>query len=221
MFRIANAGAALFFVSVLAAQNTPGSVQANGIGKVSVSPDQAQLTAGVVTQGTTAQEAAQQNATQANAMIAALKSVLGSSGTVATVSYYISPRYNNAQPPAILGYTASNTVQITTNNLNLVGQLIDAANQAGANNISGVSYGLTDEDPVRQQALTKASQQALAHAAAIAGGLGRKAGAVISAEETSAVVPYGVSAAGAATSTPIETGTVTVTASVTVTVALQ
>jgi hypothetical protein len=212
----------LLWAAVAAAQTTPVSVQANGSGTIMVTPDKADLSVGVVTQGSTAQEAAQQNATKANAMIAALKQVLGTSGTVQTISYYISPRYTSAQPPVIVGYTASNTVRVTTSDLNLVGPLIDAANAAGANDVSGISYGLADEEPVRQQALTKAAQQALAHAAAIAGGLGRKTGAVLSAQEGSAVIPYnvGLAAAGAA-STPIQTGTVTVTATVTATVALQ
>jgi len=34
-----------------------------------------------------------------------------------TTGYSVYPRYNNAQPAAIIEYTASNTVQITTYNL--------------------------------------------------------------------------------------------------------
>src|SRR5215217_894314 len=129
--------------TVLLGQTSGSStVQATGTASISVSPDQAQFTAGVITQGSTAQDAAQQNATQTTAMLTALKSVLGASGTVQTVGYSVSPRYNNSQTPTVIGYTASNTVQVMTINLNLVGTLIDAATQAGANNVSGIIFGL-------------------------------------------------------------------------------
>ena len=71
-------------------------------------------------------------------------------------------------------------------------------------------------------ALAAASKQALAHAAAIASGLGAKTGAVISAQEQSTVTPILTSGGGfqGGTATPIQTGTVSVSAHVTVTVAM-
>ena len=207
-------------MGLLAQAQGSGTVQATGTATVSVAPDQAQLTAGVITQGSTAQDAAQQNAAQTAAMLTALKAVLGTSGTVQTVGYSVSPRYNNSQTPTIIGYTASNTVEVITINLNLVGPLIDAASQAGANNVSGVSFSLQDPDPVLQQALGKASKQALVHAGAIAQGLGAKTGAVISAQEGARVTPVFGLAGAPATTTPVETGTVSVSATVTVSVQL-
>jgi len=215
----------LFSFTALAQSQPNGSIQASGSATISgITPDQVQLNVGVVTSAKTAQDAATQNAQAANAMIAALKSVLGSSGTVQTISYNLSPQYTGGAvntPPVITGYTASNTVQVTTGNLNLVGPLIDAANQAGANNISGPSYSLQNSEPYQQQALTAATKQALSHAGAIATGLGSKVGGVISAQEGSTVTPFLGVAAGGASSTPIQTGTVSVSATVTVTVALS
>jgi uncharacterized protein len=218
-------GLLVLSLSALAQTQPPtNSIQASGSATIiGIQPDQVQLSVGVVTAAKTAQDAATQNAAQANAMIAALKAVLGTNGTVQTISYNLSPQYTGGSgntPPTITGYAASNTVQVTTSNLNLVGPLIDAANQAGATNITGPSYSLQNSDPYQQQALTAAAKQALGHAAAIAAGLGSKAGTVISAQEGSTVTPVvGVMAAGAS-STPIQTGTVSVSASVTVTVAL-
>lgn len=207
-------------VGISAAQTS--SVQANGSATISVQPDQVQLSVGVVTQAATAADAAAQNATVATAMINAIKTVLGSNGDVTTIYYSISPRYSNQanQTPTIVGYTVSNTVQVTSNDINLAGRLIDAANAAGANSVNGPSYGLRDPEPYVQKALSQAAKQATAHAAAIAAGLGAKTGAVLSATEGSQVYPVlGASAAGAA-STPIQSGTVSVSATVTVTVAL-
>ncbi|HLH17894.1 MAG TPA: SIMPL domain-containing protein [Bryobacteraceae bacterium] len=202
---------------------TPSSIQASGSATINgIQPDQVQLSAGVITSAKTAQDAATQNAAQTSAVIAALNAVLGGSGSVQTISYTLSPQYtgaNGGTPQTITGYTATNTVQVTTSNLNLAGQLIDAANTAGANNIYGPNYSLQNSDPFRQQALTAATKQALAHAAAIAAGLGMKTGAVISAQEGGTVTPVVMGAAPSG-GTPIQTGTVSVTASVTVTVAL-
>jgi uncharacterized protein YggE len=220
---------ALFIASISAfAQSQPNnSIQASGSATIGgITPDQVQLTVGVVTSAKTAQDAASQNATQANAMIAAIQQQIGTNGTVRTIGYSLSPQYTGGAantPPTISGYTASNTVQVTisgTANLNLVGPVIDAANQAGANSITGPSYSLQNSDPYVQQALTAAGKQALAHAAAIAAGLGGKTGAVISAQEGSSVTPIVGLAAGAASGTPIQTGTVSVSATVTVTVTL-
>ena len=205
----------------LPAQTQPaGTIQADGSASLNVQPDQAQLTVSVSTDGATAQAAAQQNATQTNQVLGALKQLLGANGSVQTVGYSINPRYSNGANPAVIGYTAVNSIQVTTTDLSLPGPLIDAAGANGATNVSGLTFGLQNPDPTRQQALTAASKQALAHAAAIAAGLGGKVGAVVSAQESSAATPV-IMASVASASTPIQTGYVSVTASVVVTVQLQ
>jgi uncharacterized protein YggE len=150
--------------------------------------------------------------------------VLGSAGTLQTVSYYVTPRYSTTpnQPSVIIGYTAGNTVRVTTTDLSQIGLLIDAANQAGANSVGGLSFGLLNPEPLVEQALTLATKQATAHAASIAAGLGSKLGAVLSAQEGSSYVPIavGTAGAGAAVTTPVQTGTVTVYATVTVQIGL-
>jgi len=216
-------------LSALAQTQPTNSIQATGNATISgIAPDRVQLTIGVVTSAKTAQDAASQNAAQTNGVITAIQQTIGANGSVQTIGYSLSPQYSggtSTTPATITGYTATNTVLVSVNgtaNLNLVGPVIDAANQAGANNISGPSYGLQNADPYQQQALTAAAKQALSHAAAIAAGLGGKAGAVISAQEGSYVTPVvGALAAAGANSTPIQTGTVSVSATVNVTVALS
>ena len=225
--RIAIRSVALFLVvsglSAVFAQTT-NTIQANGSVTRQVKPDMAQLTVGVITQAATAQAAADQNASTTDAVTKALQAILGANGTIQTLYYSITPRYTmNGAQQTLTGYVVSNTVQATSNDVTLVGRLIDAANGAGANNISGPLYGLQNSDPEIQLALAAASRQALAHAASIASGLGAKAGAVISAQEGSTVRPVvdgSAPGATAGTSTPIQTGTVSVSVSVTITVAL-
>jgi uncharacterized protein len=211
----------LLAATLLNAQTTNSSIQATGNATIYFKPDQATLTVGVLTQGTTAQQAADANATAADAMIKALDAVLNGAGTIQTISYSLYARYAT-NGSAITGYTANNTVQVVTTNLALVGPLIDAGNRAGANEIGGPTFGLQNPEPQRQQALAAASKQALAHVAAIASGLGAKTGAVLAAQEGSAYTPILTSgnSVGGAASTPIQTGTVSITATVTVSVAL-
>jgi uncharacterized protein YggE len=152
----------------MAAQTAAPSVQANGSATLTAKPNQAQLDIGVVTIGVTAQEASQKNASLSDTVQAALSKVLGSAGTLQTVSYYVTPRYSTTpnQPSVIIGYTAGNTVRVTTTDLSQIGLLIDAANQAGANSVGGLSFGLQNPEPLVEQALTLATKQAAAHAGA-------------------------------------------------------
>ena len=209
--------------AALLAQISPSAIQAIGSATIAVTPDQFQLDVGVVTQSTTAQDAGQQNATLTTTVLNALKGVLGTAGTIQTISYYLSPRYSTTQgqTSVIVGYTASNTVEVTSTDLSLIGKLIDTANQAGANSVGNLSFGLQNSEPVVEQALGQAAKQAQAHANAIAAGLGAKTGTVISALEGASVTPIvSPGVAGAAATTPIQTGTVKVTANVTITVRL-
>jgi uncharacterized protein YggE len=208
--------------AVLSAQTAAGSIQATGTATLNVNPDEVQLGLSVNTSAATANQAAQQNAAQTNAVIAALNQVLGQAGSIQTAGYSLYPQYSNSANPTVVGYTVSNSLQVTTTVLALAGPLIDAANQSGASNIGGLSFGLQNPDPTVQQALAAAAKQALAHAGAIAGGLGAKAGAVISAQQSSSVNPLpGAPMAAASNATPVLTGTVSVSATVTVTVALS
>src|SRR5205085_5933961 len=114
-------------------------------------------------------------------------------------------------------------IRVITSDLSIIGRLIDAANGAGANTVGGLSFGLQNHDPYVEQALTAATKQALAHAGAIAGGLGGKVGSVVSAQEGSSYTPILIGGAGGASAatTPVQSGTVNVYATVTLVVQLQ
>lgn len=220
-----NRALSLLFLSFpLFAQTTSGpavpSVQAQGSASIYVQPDQAQLSVTVTTTGATAQEAGQQNATLAATVITALKKF----GTVETVSYNVYPRYSSATPTqaaAIVGYTATITEQLTLTDTTLIGPAIDAGNQAGATSVGNLTLGLQNPEPAMQSALSAAAKQALAHAAAIAAGLGGKTGAVISAQEGSSYTPIPVLAGVSSAATSVQTGPISVSATVTVIVQLQ
>ena len=209
------------FHSLAPAQTSARVVRAVGQATMSVKPDQVKVNVGVVTQADTAQAAASQNASQVEAVLNQLRSVLSTGSDLQTVGYSITPnyRYPQGQPAVLTGFTATNTVQVTTSDLSNIGKVIDAASQAGANSVQSLQFSIKDDEPVREQVLAQAAKEARSHAQAIAGGLGARIGAVLAAQEGVSVTPLTVdtrTAVAATPSTPIETGLVTVSASVTV-----
>ena len=202
---------------------TPASITAVGSASVSVPPDLARVDVGVFTQGATAQAASQSNATLANTVINALQSLLGSSATMKTVNYSLTPVYNN--PPAgqnatIIGYAVNNTVEVTLIDLSKIGQTVDVAIQNGANRVQGISFDLQDRNPPTAQALKAAAVSATSQAAAIAAGLNVHVGAVLHASEGVNTIPVTTPGIAAGTATPVQTGLVVIQASVTLEVAI-
>jgi uncharacterized protein len=219
----------LFVLAPLAFAQGPNQrrVQAVGTASITIKPDQARISVGVTTNAATAQEAAAQNATQVDAVIKALTALIGSKGSIKTTSYSITPVYRTPAGQTqsqLAGYSANNTVQVSMNDLTIIGQVIDTAVQAGATNIGSPLFTLQDPDPVRQQALTAAAKQARSDADAIAAGLGARVGQVVSAQEGATYTPLRdatLTAGAGTTPTPIQPGTLEISATVTITAELQ
>lgn len=149
---------------------------------VQAQPDTAILTISVVTQGKRAIDAQQENATKTAAVVAALKAAAGTGAEIKTSGYTLQPMrvYRENQPPTISGYEARNSVTLTTSELTKLGNIIDAASQAGSNDISGISFTLRKDRPARDQALQEATKEALSKAQVMAQALG---GRVVSIAE--------------------------------------
>src|SRR5438874_745072 len=95
-------------------------VLATGEATVSVKPDQVVIDIGVITQGTTAAAAAGLNAKQTDAVLADLRKLVSSADRLKTTGYSVRPTYQNPKPgttATITGYTASNVVQVTLDDL--------------------------------------------------------------------------------------------------------
>lgn len=205
-------------------------VRATGEATITVKPDRAQITVGVLTQAASAEAAAAKNASETSDVLNELKQALGGGGEIKTRGYSIGPdyEYSTGNPPKISGYHASNSVLVTVNDLTLVAKIIDAATKSGANQVNGISFSLRDDEAVRAQALTEAARKARANGEAIAKGLDLHVVRVLQAEttEVSPVRPLVfqagvVRAAKAQVATPIESGTLDIHASVTVTLEVQ
>jgi uncharacterized protein YggE len=151
-------------------------------------PDAAVVVLSVITQGQQALSAQQENARKSGAVIQALKAAAGSDPEIKTSDYSLQPQYDyrSNKLPKIIGYEARNSVMVTMGDLSNVGAAIDAASQAGANSVSGVSFILRDNSPVRGQALAEASRQALKKAQSIAQAMGGQVVRVVEEQEAGA-----------------------------------
>lgn len=218
----------IFGVAQIAAQDIgeklPPSIRTSGEAVVTAKPDRAQIDTGVVTQADTSQAAVAQNAQKLEATLAALRQLLGNNADIKTISYSVSPNYRYPKEggePTISGYTATNIVRVTLDDLTKIGQVIDSATQTGANRIQNLRFMLKDEASVQAQALSNAAIQARTKAQALAVALGLKIVRVLSVVESgSPVYPVRDVAFARAeqASTPIEPGTIEVRAVVSYTV---
>lgn len=189
-------------------------VMVTGDSTVQAQPDTAVLTIAVVTQARQALAAQQQNATKSDALIRALKSAAGSGAEVKTGGYSLQPQriYKEGQPPTITGYEARNSVTVTISDLTKVGTVIDAAAQAGANDVGGISFMLRQDRPARDKALGEATREAMSKAQVIAQALGGRVLRVVEVQEEGFQRPQPIyqaqefSMARAQVSTPIEVG---------------
>jgi uncharacterized protein YggE len=199
------------------------TVQSTGTASISVTPDQAQINVSAITQAATAQDAVSQNATIATNIQTQLAQALGTSGTVKTVSYSVNPTYTYAKDgtATLTGYTVTNSIQVTLNDLSITGKVIDTATQAGASRIDSLQFTLKDDTDARSQALKAATLKAKAKADAMAASVGLKTGAFLVIQESGAVVQLLTPGGTAGTaSTPVQPGQLSVTGNVTISVEL-
>jgi uncharacterized protein len=190
------------------------TITVTGTGTASSTPTRASVSFGVQTQSSTAKSALAANATDMRKVIAAL-SVAGAKD-VQTETVSLSAVFGDNQ--TVQGYTAVNTVSATVT-YDAAGATIDAAVDAGANQVYGPSPLADDADAVYQKALTAAVANARAHAETVAkAAAGTLGSAVTITEGGAAPIPvFGKTAAGAPDSTPVVPGVQETTASVTVT----
>jgi len=204
----------------------PPSVTVSGETLVSVEPNQAEIDIGVVTQGKTAPAAGQENAAKLSKVVAELKKLLGPGDELKTTGYSLSPNYRYPKEggsPEVTGYTATNIVRVTTGSLQSVSKFIDAAMQAGANQMQRLLFTLKDEEGAQREALRIATARAKSKADEVAHALGLKVVRVLSViegERAFRPVMLEQSRARAAemqAQTPIEAGAIQVRSTVTLT----
>lgn len=198
------------------------TVSAAGTGDASAAPDEAEMSFGVVVRDPKADEALKKASAAADTIIAAVKKAGVASEDVQTQNLSVYPEYRDGKDSTlqITGYTANVSVRAKIRDIEKVGEVIAAASGAGANEISGPTFTLSDEAPARDEAIEKAIEDARRRAEVMAKAVGKRLGEVVSVSEQGVTVPVYYARAEAAydySATPkIEPGTLEVTASVTV-----
>lgn len=201
------------------------TIQVSGTGTLSAAPDQALLSLAVETRAATATLTTSENAAAMTNVINALTSAGIGKDSIQTISYSLTPVYSNpvnqSIAPSIIGYDAVNAIQITLSNLTSVGNVLDQAISAGANQVQGITFTLSNTAlaNLQEQALQLALQDANNQAKATAAALGVTIVGPISVSPGYVFQPVSYSRFNAAPEapTPVQPGTLQVTATVQVT----
>lgn len=158
-----------------------------GSGEISVKPDIAYLSIGVETQAATAKEAQSANAEKIAKLNTLLKDTWKiDAKDIQTGQFYVQPNYTYTEKEGqkVKGYTAQHTLNVTYRDLSKIGQLLDAASQAGANRIENIRFSTENPDQYQEQVIEKAMNNAKLKASAIAKSGGRTLGVVVSVTES-------------------------------------
>lgn len=170
---------AMLFPSVTYAEPAPAQprlLTVTGQGRLEVKPDTATIILGVTQLKPTAAEAY-------NAMSADLVNITGAVKAMGLKEEQIQTNMFNLQAEytwtqekgqVMNGYRATNTLSITTQELEKVASLIQSAMNAGANQLQGVHFSVKDTDKLAQQAMDMAVDDAKAKAGRVAARLGAK-----------------------------------------------
>ncbi len=210
----------------------PPTLSVRGEARLEVEPDQVSVSLGVVSQAKTTKKALADNSKAIQAVIDALYGIGLKKKDVSTRQFGIQPVWSSRPRNAdslwrakIIGYRVNNSVQVTTTQLSLVGDLIGAATTAGANQVQSVNFGLANPRQFRSQAITKAVKNARADAdaAAVASGANIKSVKTIHLDQAVASIEHAENfkvmrsaAADTVAAPPINAGDITVRASVSI-----
>lgn len=173
-----------------------GTLRAEGTSTLSVEPDQALLSVGCAMEHAESSVAQQRTADALAAVIDAVKALGIEESDIATSSFNIYPTYNYNDPePTVRGYRVEHMLSIVVKDLDTmrVGDVMDAALKAGANQAYGINFFSSKEKEVYLQALTQAVTIAAAKADALAIASGLWLGALEQVNELSPMGYYPMS----------------------------
>lgn len=218
------------FSSPAAALPTPGATATpmrtltlTGQGSVQVAPDVAWVRVSVYTEGEKAQDAVNQNSRIVEQVLQAVRRAGVAEEDLQTTRYRLQPREERDRDGRLLRryFVVEHELTFTVRDLKAVGQVLDAALNAGANRVHQISFGVTEPQKVLQTARVQAVQDALQQAQAVA----QAAGVTLDGIQSIMLGTYtsprldevlAIEAAKAASEVPISPGTLEFQATVTV-----
>jgi uncharacterized protein YggE len=198
------------------------TVTAPGTGKASAIPDMATMSFGVTAQAKDAKTALDQVSADAAKITDALKKAGVADKDIQTQDVSVFPQYDPNNGKVITGYQATLSVSAKVRDIASLGKVIAAATAAGADQVNGPTFGLSEQSPYQDEAIQNAVDDARRQADAMAKASGKSVGQVLSISSAGVNAPGPISfsaadvAPGAPKSVPIQPGQLDVTANVTV-----
>jgi uncharacterized protein YggE len=225
LLAVAIAAGTLVAAPAFAQSIPPAMISVTGEATVSVPPDLAVVDGGVSSEAKTAREASEAN----NAAMAKVSQALKGAGIdakdIQTSRLSLQPQSgpNRTGPAAVVGYRASNRVTIRVRDVTKVANVIDTLVGAGANEIGGINFMVSQAsrllDEAREQAVADARRKAEIYAKAAGVTLGALLS--ISEEGSPGPMPFRKMATGMAVSTPVAQGEETLAVTVSVSWAIK
>ena len=203
----------------------PAVISVTGEAKISAPPDLAQIDGGVTSEAKTAREASEANNAAMGKVLLALKGAGIDEKDYQTSRLSLQPQSSSKSngPPTITGYRASNRVTIRLRDVTKVANVIDTLVGAGANDIGGINFMVSQASKLLDEAREKAIADARRKAEIYAKAAGVTLGAPLSISESGAPAPivFRRMAAGVAESAPVAPGEETLQLSVSVSWAIK
>lgn len=199
-----------------------------GTGSVTVKPDILRITVGVVAHDDAASVAVRRMSDDLTRVIRVLSEAGLPPADIQSSGLHLSERYsdnrNYDEPPKVVGFTATSSVNVIVRDLDAAGGILDQLVSEGANQINGLQFDIADRGPLLEQARVAAIADAIAKTKVYAQAAGVTAGVILSISESSGGGGFErgqMMAMADARSVPIATGTLDVTAQITVVTAIE
>lgn len=193
------------------------TITVSGEATVAARPDQAMINLGVTTQAGNAREASDNNAKKMTSLLAAIKAAGVDDKDVQTRRLSLQPETNTSGGATKLtGFRATNQVAIRLRNVDQLSELLDRAVGAGANDISGIEFVVSDRDKLLDQARRDAIADAKRKAEIYAAAAGAAVGRPTAIEEGGVAPPRPLAEMRIRAATPVAVGEQTLHSTVTV-----
>lgn len=211
-------GLVLLGFTAPSAQAADRLVTVTGEATVAVAPDTAVIRVGVTSVGKTAREASDTNAKQMTAVLSAIKDTGIGARDIQTSRLSLQPQYdpNRSGTARLLGFQATNQITVNIRDIDKLAGIIDQAIAAGANEMSGLEFVVSEQSKLLDQARDDAIADARRKAERYAKAAGVKLGAVTSISEEGSSPPPRLMQAMRAGAAPVAPGEQTLRAVATV-----
>jgi uncharacterized protein YggE len=172
----------------------PRTLMLSGHGEVSVVPDTAVITLGVMTNAATARQSLDANTAAMNAVMEQLKAAEIEDKDIQTSNFMVNPRFDYSQSsgteqPKSFGYDVSNTVSVTIRKLDMLGEVLDKVVSSGSNQINGIAFQVSKPDAATDEARKLAVADAQRKAKVYSEASGVALGDILSLSEGGSYTP--------------------------------